>query len=155
LSSGGARGRVAHALATWFGCGLIPVAPGTAGSVGAIPLYVIVAALGGRAAVLAVALGVTAVGIWAATIVAKGTGSKDPQIVVIDEVAGMLFTLAPVATPSWRTILVGFALFRILDSWKPWPVRLFEKLPSGWGIVLDDVAAGALGALAMAMGAGR
>jgi phosphatidylglycerophosphatase A len=141
-----ATSRFARRLATWFGCGLVPVAPGTAGSVGALPVY-LVAVLGGRAVVLAAAVLVTAVGVWAATLVERESRTKDPQEVVIDEVAGMLITLLPVAAPSWQSVGAGFVIFRILDSLKPWPVRDFEKLPSGWGIVFDDVAAGILGAV--------
>jgi phosphatidylglycerophosphatase A len=82
-----------------------------------------------------------AVGIPAATRVARASGNKDPQQVVIDEVAGQWITLlfAPV---SWKTLLAGFILFRGFDIVKPPPVRQLEKLPGGTGIVLDDVAAG-------------
>jgi phosphatidylglycerophosphatase A len=82
-----------------------------------------------------------AIGIPAATATAKASGVKDPQFVVIDEVAGQWITLlfAPVA---WKTLLSGFILFRGFDIVKPPPVRQLEKLPSGAGIVLDDVAAG-------------
>jgi len=142
------RARLARVLATWFGCGLVPIAPGTMGSLGAIPLYLLVA-MGGRGAVAVAALVITAVGVWAGSVVANDLGVKDPQIVVIDEVAGMLVTMLPVAVPSWQAVVVGFVLFRVLDTLKPWPVNLLEKLPSGWGIVLDDVAAGAIGAMAM------
>jgi phosphatidylglycerophosphatase A len=138
-------GRVAWAIGTWFGCGRVPRAPGTAGSVGAIPLYLLVAQ-GGRPGVAVAAVVATLVGVWAATRIARQLGTKDPQVVVVDEVAGMLVTMLPVRVPSWRAVGVGFVLFRLLDSLKPWPVRSFEKLPEGWGIVMDDVAAGALGA---------
>jgi len=143
-----ARG-VAWALATWFGCGRVPKAPGTAGALGAIPLYLAVAR-GGRAGVGLAAVAVTAAGVWAASIVARELGSEDPQNVVIDEVAGMLVTMLPMREVSWRAVTVGFLLFRAFDVIKPWPVRRFEKLPGGWGIVLDDVVAGALGAGVMA-----
>jgi phosphatidylglycerophosphatase A len=139
----------AWAVATWFGCGLVPIAPGTAGTLGAIPLYLLVASRG-RAVVVVTALAVTIVGIWAASVVARERGTKDPQVVVVDEVAGMLVTMAPVSVPSWRSIAVGFLLFRLFDITKPWPVRRLEALPGGWGIVLDDLAAGLLGACVMA-----
>jgi phosphatidylglycerophosphatase A len=89
------------------------------------------------------------VGVWAASIVERGAGVEDPQVVVIDEVAGMLVTMLPVPFFSWRATVTGFVLFRLFDVLKPWPVRRFEDLPSGWGIVLDDVVAGILGAVAM------
>jgi phosphatidylglycerophosphatase A len=81
------------------------------------------------------------IGIPAATQVARASGGKDPQIVVIDEVAGQLIAL--VAVPlAWKTFLAGFILFRAFDIVKPPPVRQLESLPEGTGIVLDDVAAG-------------
>jgi phosphatidylglycerophosphatase A len=141
--------RFAWAIATWFGCGLAPKAPGTVGSLGAIPLYLAVAR-GGRPGVAVAALAVTALGIWAATVVARDLDKKDPQIVVVDEVAGMLVTMLPMTNVSWRSVLFGFVLFRLFDITKPWPVRRFEALPGGWGIVMDDVVAGGIGACVMA-----
>jgi phosphatidylglycerophosphatase A len=82
-----------------------------------------------------------AVGIPAATKVSRASGLKDPQFVVIDEVAGQLITLVGVAV-SWKSLLAGFILFRGFDIVKPPPVRQLEKLPWGTGIVLDDVGAG-------------
>jgi phosphatidylglycerophosphatase A len=96
--------------------------------------------------VLAAALVVTGVGIWAADEVARALGTKDPQIVVIDEVAGVLLTLS-FAPPTWAALVSGVILFRVFDQTKPWPARMAERrLPGGWGIVLDDVAAGVWGA---------
>jgi phosphatidylglycerophosphatase A len=100
-------------------------------------------------AVAIAAVALTAVGIWVADIVARETGLKDPQLVVIDEVAGVLVTLS-VAQPSWAALAAGVVLFRIFDQTKPWPARTAErKLPGGWGIVLDDVAAGVWGAVVL------
>jgi phosphatidylglycerophosphatase A len=143
------RRSAAWTLATWFGCGLAPYAPGTVGALGAIPLYWL-AIRGGRAGVGAAAVAVTLVGVWAASVVARELGKKDPQLVVVDEVAGMLVTMLPMELLSWRAVAVGFVLFRVLDIAKPWPVRDFERFPGGWGIVLDDVVAGVIGAAAMA-----
>ncbi|MGA7123658.1 MAG: phosphatidylglycerophosphatase A [Polyangiaceae bacterium] len=143
-----ASSKAAWAIATWFGCGLVPIAPGTAGALGAVPLYLL-AVRGGRLGVAAAAVAVTAIGVWASTVVARELHEKDPQLVVVDEVAGLLVTMLPVAVPSWYSVAIGFALFRLFDVVKPWPVRRLESLPSGWGIVLDDVAAGALGAIVM------
>jgi phosphatidylglycerophosphatase A len=89
------------------------------------------------------------VGIWAASIVARELGKKDPQVVVIDEVAGTLVTLLPMPHASWQAIAAGFVLFRLFDIVKPWPIRHLERLPGGWGIVLDDIGAGVLGAAVM------
>jgi phosphatidylglycerophosphatase A len=135
----------AHVLATWFGCGHVPYAPGTAGTLGAIPLYLLLRPMG-HVAVFASAVVITAIGIWAADHVARDLGTKDPQIVVIDEVAGVLLTLS-VAPPTWPALAAGVILFRVFDQTKPWPARTAERrLPGGWGIVLDDVAAGVWGA---------
>jgi phosphatidylglycerophosphatase A len=146
---GGVRLAVAWTAATWFGCGLAPRGPGTVGTLGAIPLYLLVATQG-RAGVALAALAITALGVWASSVVAREAGLKDPQFVVIDEVAGFLVTMLPVAHPSWPAVLGGFVLFRALDMLKPWPIRRFEGLPGGWGIVMDDVAAGAVGAAGIA-----
>ena len=139
------RERLAHVLAVWFGCGHFPVAPGTAGTVGAVPLYLLLRPRG-PAAILIAAVVVTAVGVWAAGIVERRVGTKDPQIVCIDEVAGVLVTWAA-APPTWAGLLAGFVLFRLFDQFKPWPARRAERLPGGLGVMADDVVAGAWGAL--------
>jgi phosphatidylglycerophosphatase A len=145
VSARAAARNAAWAIATWFGCGLVPRAPGTAGALGAIPLYWL-AIRGGRGGVGATAIVVTLAGVWASSLVARELGKKDPQLVVVDEVAGMLVTMLPVGELSWRAVAVGFVVFRVLDVTKPWPIRRFERLPGGWGIVLDDVVAGVFGA---------
>ncbi len=142
--------RFSWALATWFGCGFAPIAPGTAGTLGALPLYLVAVHVGRGGLGLAI-VAVTSLGIWAASCVARELEQKDPQLIVIDEVAGMLVTMLPVHEASARALVAGFFLFRFFDIVKPWPVRSLEKLPGGWGIVLDDVAAGLMGAAVMAM----
>ena len=138
--------RLAYLLATWFGCGYVPLMPGTAGTLGAVPLYLLLRPLG-VPVVLAAAFVLTAVGIWAAEAVVVHSGKKDPQIVVIDEVAGVMITLAA-APHTWAGVIAGVVLFRVFDQWKPFPARWAERnLPGGWGVVLDDVAAGMWGAL--------
>lgn len=92
-------------------------------------------------AAILLAVLVVAVGIPAATRVARAAAIKDPQFVVIDEVAGQLITLIAVPV-AWKSMLAGFILFRGFDIVKPPPVRWLERLPEGAGIVLDDVAAG-------------
>jgi phosphatidylglycerophosphatase A len=136
--------RLAYWLAVWFGCGRVPRMPGTAGTIGAVPLYLLLAR-GGPLLVAAGALVVTLVGVWAATQVVRATGLKDPQIVCIDEVAGVLITLAA-APYTWKGVLASVVLFRIFDQWKPWPARRAEGLREGWGVVMDDVFAGLWGA---------
>ena len=138
------RDKLAHVIAVWFGCGHVPYAPGHSGTIGTIPLYLLVRPYG-PIGVAVTALLVTAVGVWASGRVERRLGIKDPQIVCVDEVAGVLVTWIA-APPTWRGLIVGGLLFRLFDQFKPWPARAAEKLPGGWGVMLDDVAAGAWGA---------
>jgi phosphatidylglycerophosphatase A len=132
-------------IATFFGIGRLRPGPGTWGSAVTVLLwagvaYVLAPSLRTSVAI-ALAAVVTLIGIPAATQVARRSGIKDPQFVVIDEVAGQLVAL--IAVPlAWKTLLAGFILFRVFDIVKPPPVRQLEALPDGSGIVLDDVAAG-------------
>jgi len=137
--------KVAHVLAVWFGCGHVPVAPGLAGTLGAIPLYLLLRPRG-PVVVAVAAVVLTVVGVWAAERVARRLGGKDPQIICIDEVAGVFVTWIA-ARETTVGLLAGVVLFRLFDQTKPWPARLAERrLPGGLGIVLDDVAAGLWGA---------
>jgi phosphatidylglycerophosphatase A len=140
--------KIAFALATWFGCGYAPKGPGTAGSLGGLVIAVLLVHYASWPAswFAILALICTPVGIWAAGVVARESGRKDPQIVVIDEVLGQWLTLAGASQLNWKTFALGFALFRLFDIWKPVPVRQFEKLPGGTGIVADDLMAGVYGA---------
>jgi len=139
----------AWTVATFFGAGLGKPGPGTWGSVAATLLW------SGTALLLhpssQTLLGLTLAGIFlsvalgvpAATIAARESGRKDPGFVVIDEVAGVLITLlGAVYHPDWKHIVLALLLFRVFDITKPFPIRKIEKLPDGWGIVFDDVAAG-------------
>jgi phosphatidylglycerophosphatase A len=92
-------------------------------------------------ATAAAALAATAAGIPAATRVVRGSGEEDPSHVVIDEVAGQLLALVW-APPGWKTALAGLILFRVFDILKPFPLRSLERLPGGFGIMLDDLGAG-------------
>ncbi|MGC2474568.1 MAG: phosphatidylglycerophosphatase A [Candidatus Sulfotelmatobacter sp.] len=135
----------AELIATFFRVGYFRPGPGTWGSAAAMLLWAAIAhqlaEAARRPAVIFLAVLVTAIGIPAATQVARASSKKDPQFVVIDEVAGQLITL--IAVPlAWKTFLAGFILFRAFDIVKPPPVRQLEKLPEGTGIVLDDIAAG-------------
>ncbi|HTW67692.1 MAG TPA: phosphatidylglycerophosphatase A [Bryobacteraceae bacterium] len=145
------RNPIAFLIATWFGCGLAPVAPGTAGSLGALVIAIALHYFGGygRGMLLILTALLLAPGIWAADVVEKEIHQKDPHLVVVDEVLGQWITLAGAATFNWKTWLVAFALFRLLDVWKPVPARQLESLPGGWGIVADDVMVGLYGALAI------
>lgn len=148
-----AMNRVALAVSTWFGCGYSPVGPGTAGSLGALLVAWGLVALGlakpWHFLVLAVLM--TPLGIWSATRTSRMKGMKDPQIVVIDEVVGQWITLGGAASLTLPYFIAAFVLFRMFDIVKPWPVRSLEQLPEGTGILMDDVGAGLLGALVLAL----
>src|SRR5215470_191610 len=206
----GQKPRLAYAIATAFGVGHLPKAPGTYGSLVGVVTIVLCAifflrptSLAGLsplnvlsearfmdkhflvpgsdihdtvlwlpifcALALFVVLG--AIGVWSAGRTALYAGIKDPQFVVIDEVAGqhltLLLPLIPIAMPNlqshmdfsiyaifaalslvnWKYLLTGFILFRIFDIWKPYPVRRLENLPGGWGIMADDWLAGVYAAI--------
>jgi phosphatidylglycerophosphatase A len=141
--------RVAVALATCLGCGYFPWGPGTIGSLVAIIIAVVLhfSAGASRPALLIATLVLLAPAIWASTQTARLHGRKDPSVVVIDEVLGQWVTLLGATALRWKSFCAAFLLFRLFDIWKPWPVRNFEKLPEGVGIVADDLAAGIYGAL--------
>ena len=143
--------KLAVAIATWFGCGYFPLGPGTAGSLAAIGIaYGLVRAAHWQPLYFAaLALILLPVGIWSASVTAKKSKSKDPGIVVVDEVLGQWITLAGATSLNWKSWLAAFCLFRLFDIWKPPPVRQLEALPSGSGIVADDVMAGIYGALVL------
>jgi len=133
-------------VATFFGAGRLRPGPGTWASLATTLLWWLLATHLPQSAHLPVIVGlivlVTAVGIPAATLEARGSGAKDPSHIVIDEVAGQL--LALIACPlAWKPLLAGFILFRGFDILKPPPIRRLEHLPEGTGIVVDDLAAGA------------
>jgi phosphatidylglycerophosphatase A len=139
---------LARVLATWFGCGYAPKGPGTAGSLGAL---LVAWPLRHESSWMfaALALIFLAPAIWSAGSTASQVGINDPQIVVIDEVIGQWISLAGAAMYSPASWIAAFALFRLFDIWKPWPIRQLEKLPSGTGIVMDDVLAGIFAALVL------
>ena len=139
---------VARAIATWFGCGYWPWGPGTVGSAAAVGIAV----LAGWSPLISGLAGVAALlpAIWASSVEADSSGRKDPGHVVVDEVVGQWITLAGAVHLDWKSCLIGFVLFRILDIWKPAPARQFERLRSGVGIMADDVMAGVYGAVVLA-----
>jgi phosphatidylglycerophosphatase A len=145
------RTKLAIQLATWFGCGYSPVAPGTAGSLAALVIGILLHEYAGFTGwhFLVLAAVLFAPATWAATITAEFKKLKDPQIVVVDEVLGQWISLAGARTLNWKSYLAAFALFRLFDIWKPPPVRQLEALPGGLGINLDDVMAGTYGALVL------
>jgi phosphatidylglycerophosphatase A len=142
--------RLALVIATFFGAGLAPKAPGTAGTAAALPLAWAAShlPLGGQ---IAVALLVTLGGMPAAQAAGRYYGVVDSGHIVIDEVAGLLVTMLGVPFRPW-TALAGFLLFRLFDITKPWPASYFDrKVKNGAGVVLDDVAAGVYARLCLAL----
>jgi len=132
-------------VATFFGAGRLKPGPGTWGSIATVIVWALASSripITSRTwATVIAAAAVTLIGIPAATLVARASGSKDPQFIVIDEVAGQLVAL--IAVPlAWKTLLAGLILFRVFDIWKPFPIRRLERLPEGTGIVVDDLGAG-------------
>ncbi len=147
------RTTCAIVVATVFGSGRAPFAPGTAGTLVAVPL-----ALWARHALpdwgfLAVTAGISLIGLWASGVTAHVLGLRDPGVVVIDEVAGyfvtLLFLPATLWAHAWRVVALGFFLFRVMDVLKPQPARWAERLPGGWGIMTDDLIAGVYANLAL------
>lgn len=134
--------RIASLLATVFGIGHLPYAPGTWGSLAALPLGYLVYGLGGVIPMLLLVDLIFVVGWWSAHQHAKELGDKDPGSIVIDEVAGQLVVLA-VIPPSIIAYGIGFAAFRLFDILKPWPISWIDRrVPGGLGIMLDDIVAG-------------
>ena len=140
---------IAKLIATALGAGYSPIAPGTCGTAVTVPLAWALASLAWWQYGLA-ALAVTLLGVACAQRADAAWGTHDDQRIVIDEVAGYLITVLSVDRHSWVNLAVGFVVFRFFDIVKPPPVRwLDEHLPGGWGVVLDDVAAGLLGLATM------
>jgi phosphatidylglycerophosphatase A len=141
--------RLILALATWGGVGYLPGAPGTWGTAAALPLWWLLAHLGHLGYVLALAL-LLAVSVMVAGPAQILLGRHDHPAIVIDEVVGVLIALAG-APLNWTWLLVGFVAFRAFDILKPWPISRLNRGKSGLVVVLDDVAAGVLARLVLAI----
>ena len=131
--------RLTRWIATCGPVGHFKIGPGSFGSLIGI---IFVLPFGTQSAIFAALwIALFCVAVWSSGVIASELGQKDPQSVVIDEVLGMMtsFWLIPI---NWKTVLIGFVGFRFFDIVKPPPIRSLERLPKGWGIVLDDVAAG-------------
>jgi phosphatidylglycerophosphatase A len=132
-------------LATWFGAGRLHPAPGTWGSIAALPVAWVLMFFGGPVTLGVAILIVFASGIWATRKYRAADRKQDPAAVVIDEVAGQWITLLAAGT-SPAMYLIGLAAFRFFDIVKPWPVGWIDRnIKSAYGVMLDDVAAGAYG----------
>jgi phosphatidylglycerophosphatase A len=172
-NSGKRKPRVSLALATAFGLGYLPKAPGTFGSLAGVALSIALTwwfsreplkminierdanfwtyGLGPPAyAIYVIVILIALIGVIVADRAAKFAGTKDPQFVVIDEVSGqMIAYFSPFTLLNWKSFLLGFILFRVFDIWKPFPARQAESLPGGLGIMADDWIAGIYAALGL------
>ncbi|MBZ5669825.1 MAG: phosphatidylglycerophosphatase A [Acidobacteriia bacterium] len=134
-------------IATAAGAGYFPIAPGTAGSAVGVVLVVGLARLHLERAWPSIILGgvsllLFGLGVWAGGEAEKFFGRVDPGPVVIDEVMGQMLTFLLVPHATWKWLLGGFLLFRAFDIVKPFPARQAERIPRGWGIMIDDAVAG-------------
>ncbi|MAT64733.1 MAG: phosphatidylglycerophosphatase A [Gammaproteobacteria bacterium] len=137
-----------HLLALGFGSGLAPIAPGTFGTLAGAVLYPLIAGLGLPVYLLLVGAAFL-LGVRVCGYTARALGVHDHSAIVWDEVVGLWITLAAVA-PSWPALLLGFALFRLFDILKPWPIRWLDRhVQGGLGIMLDDVLAGVFAGLCL------
>ena len=128
--------------ATWFGTGFMQPAPGTWGSIAALPFGVLIMVVGGPITLFIATVLVTALGYWASDKVEKMTGAHDLSFIVIDEAAGLWLTLL-ICNMTPLSILCALLLFRVFDMLKPWPISLIDKkTPGALGVMLDDLAAG-------------
>lgn len=143
-------------LATGGGVGYTPRAPGTAGSLVAIPIFVLLSSLG-IAAYVGALVSLTLIGVWAAKHAELHFARKDDPRIVIDEVVGQLIALSPIV--GWLSplnlngataVMIAFVSFRLFDIWKPGPIGWIERnCPNSWGVMMDDVLAGTFVAIAL------
>jgi len=137
-----------HLVSLGLGAGLVSKAPGTWGSLLALPLFLVMQPHG-EAAYLALVAGLFLAGIYLSGRTARALGVHDHNAIVIDEIVGMLVTWIAV-DPGWFAVIAGFVLFRFFDILKPWPVsRVDRSVTGGLGIMLDDLVAGAMAAAAL------
>ena len=144
--------RIASAIATGLGAGLMPFAPGTFGAFEGLLLFLCLYSILSRSLLSDLSILVIFVianllvfiaGVWASGATCRITGKSDPGSIVIDEVSGQLIALLPLSLgPNIRGLIVGFVLFRLFDIFKPFPIRRLERLHGGFGVMADDALAG-------------
>jgi phosphatidylglycerophosphatase A len=139
--------KIIKLLAAGFGSGLTPFAPGTIGTLVGIPICLVCLPLTWPLRFLVVVV-LSALAIFISGRAEMIYQKKDDQRVVIDEIAGFQVAMLPVAITGLH-LCVAFVLFRIFDIWKPFPIRNLQQLPGGWGVVIDDVAAGIYAGIVM------
>lgn len=133
--------RLAVLVATVGYCGYFPIAPGTVGSAAGLLFYALVWWSGSATVEVGLIIGLFVAGVWAGTTAERYFGGVDPGPIVLDEVVGMLITLAFIPGLGWSGLLAGFVLFRAYDVVKPFPARRFEQLHGGLGVMADDAMA--------------
>ena len=143
--------RAAVGFATVGPLGFAPIAPGTVGSAAGLALFWAVRSTGSTWLEVAVLLAVSVAGVAAASAAEARYRRRDPGLVVIDEVAGMLVTFLAVPV-EFTGAVVGFVLFRLFDIVKPFPARQAERLPGGWGVMADDLVAGVYAQVLLRLG---
>ena len=144
--------RGAAFVASFFGAGYLPKAPGTWGSLAALPFAWLIMRAGGASSLAAAAAVVFVIGVVVSNFATRDTREADPSWIVIDEVAGQWLTLL-VAPPSLIGYAAGFALFRLVDIWKPWPIKWSERrFDGGLGIMIDDVLAAIYAMIVLGIG---
>ena len=139
--------KIIKLLAAGFGSGLTPFAPGTIGTLVGIPICLVCLPLTWPLRFLVVVV-LSALAIFISGRAEQIYQKKDDQRIVIDEIAGFQVAMLPVAVTGLH-LCVAFVLFRIFDIWKPFPIRNLQQLPGGWGVVIDDVAAGIYAGIVM------
>lgn len=132
--------RLALFIGTCGYVGHVPVAPGTFGSAAGLVLLWTIRTAGSAYLEIAVIVVLFALGVWSGTVAERSAGTVDPGYIVIDEVVGMVITLALIPATAVVSV-VGFLVFRAFDIVKPWPARSLERLPGGWGVMADDAMA--------------
>ena len=143
--------RLAVFIATAGYSGYFPIAPGTVGSAVGLLVYALVWWTGSRVFEVSLIVGLFAAGVWAGTIAERYFGGVDPGPIVMDEVVGMLITLAFIPV-GWSAALAGFVLFRVFDVIKPFPAGRFEQLHGGLGVMADDAMAAVYANLTLRLG---
>ena len=129
-------------IACGFGSGLSPIAPGTVGSAAALLPWLCLRELAWPWYALALVVAF-AIGVWASNIAIPRLRIADPGSIVWDEFVGQWIALLPALLAPWWVVLAGFALFRLFDVWKPWPIGWFDRrVKGGFGVMLDDAIAG-------------
>ena len=136
-------------IACGLGSGLAPVAQGTFGSLAAILPWLLLREVSLPLNLLVIVLGF-ALGVWACGMAGRALGVDDHRALVWDEFVGLWIALLPALLAPWWAVVIGFALFRLFDVWKPWPIRVLDRrLKGGLGVMVDDVVAGVFAAVVL------